>query len=606
MTPNLSVDEIVQRAVALGLLTSDQLQDVWVSLGTQNVEPATLMQALQRQGHLTKYQADRLASGETTGFYYGKYRVLYAAGAGTFARVFRAVDSETGKIAAVKVLRNRFSSDPEAVSLFEREAELGMQLRHPNIVSIYGVFSEQNSHYMVMDFIEGQTLRQYVNVHKKIEYKIATRITTDICTGLDYAFKRAHLHRDMKLTNVLVSSSGKALLLDFGLAADANDKGDQKNQRAIDYAVLERSTGVRRDDKRSDIYFLGAMFYQMLSGVAPLGESKDRSKRLNKDRFYAVKPLRQVAPRVPAPLDFIVDKAMSLDPEKRYQSPAAMLADLELAVRKLEELGTTEAKTSEEDRASVSSLSLVHNAKKSSERPVVCVVESNAELQDSFRTSLKNAGYRALVFTTAERVIERFAGTDAKVDCVLFNAQSLGANAVRGFNAMAKNEQTKDVPAILLLQETQVKWAAKALRTKWRVAVGMPITMKRILEVIRKLISDRKARLEEENPPAPPAEPVSKPEPDNEPAPADAVGDAEIPAAEPRNAEPKPAPHTGEDSFDQAFDTEADRFAEVLDANLTPPQKAAEPAPAKQDELTLYPDDEEFFFDYIDDRDLSF
>ena len=151
----LSVDEIAQRALALEILTPTQLEDVWNALGTQNVELDQFLATLLRQGHLTKYQADRLAKGESTGFFYGDYKVLYSAGAGTFARVFRAVNTKTGKTAAVKVLRSRYSDDPEAVDNFRREAEVGMELHHPNIVRIYDYFSDKKTHYIVMDFIEG-------------------------------------------------------------------------------------------------------------------------------------------------------------------------------------------------------------------------------------------------------------------------------------------------------------------------------------------------------------------------------------------------------------------------------------------------------------------
>ncbi len=488
---DFSVDEIVQKALTLEILTQNQLQDIWTSFGTRNIDGDAFIQALLRQGQLTKYQVDRLVAGETTGFYYGDYKVLYPVGAGTFARVYRTVNVKTGKVAAVKVLRNRFSSDQEAVDLFVREAELGMQLRHPNIVGVYEVNSYQNAHYMVMDFIEGQTLRNYMNAHKKVEYKIATRITTDICQGLDYAFKRGHLHRDLKPTNALLSSAGRTVLLDFGLAADT-DESDQKNQRAIDYAALERSTGVRRDDKRSDIYFLGTMFYQMLTGVAPLGEIKERAKRLNKSRFLGVKPISEFDRSVPYVLAFIVEKAMQLDPEKRYQSPGAMLVDLEVAVKKLEEGGGTADEVRGNRIASPSSMSLVNAAKKNSDVATVSVIEADPNMQNVFRESLKRAGYRVLVFSTVERAIERFQDPDANVACVLFNAQSLGKMAVLGFNQLARTPLTEEIPAILLLDENQVKWAAKAERARHRVAVGMPITMKRLQEVIRKLLSDRK------------------------------------------------------------------------------------------------------------------
>ena len=633
----LSVDEIAQRALALEILSPAQLEDVWNALGTQNVERNQFLTALLRQGHLTKYQVDRLAKGESTGFFYGEYKVLYSAGAGTFARVFRAVNSKTGKTAAVKVLRSRYSNDPEAVSNFRREAEVGMQLHHPNIVRIYDYFSEKDTHYIVMDFIEGQTLRQYINVHKKVEYKIATRIAADICTGLDYAFKRAHLHRDMKMTNVLIASSGKALLLDFGLAAETDTKAEQKNQRAIEYAALERSTGVRRDDKRSDIYFLGAMFYQMLSGIPPLGDIKERAQRLNKDRFFNVKPIRQVMPRIPAQLSHIVEKSMSLDPAKRYQSPGEMLADLTIAQKKLETLGTDEAA----EAASAASAAYVPQAKKSADQAVVCVVESNGNLQDSFRNSLKNAGYRALIFSNLERLFDRLNDSQQRIDCILFNAQSIGKQAVLAFNELAKIAAAVEIPAILLLDENQRKWEAKAAKSHWHKTVNMPITMARILYIIDKMLTEKRdqKKPEEQLPPRPVSPSfdstpslMSVEPPAETPSPAPAAAKAAPAAEEPqsqRDETPSSPPVPAADplsaaldeldkiaipdavaplpkdlSFDQVLEENADAMTEALDGRLVEPSRPA-PAPSEPGQVGLYPEDEEFFFDYIDDRDLK-
>ena len=632
----LSVDEIAQRALALEILSPAQLEDVWNALGTQNVERDQFLAALLRQGHLTKYQVDRLAKGESTGFFYGDYKVLYSAGAGTFARVFRAVNIKTGKTAAVKVLRSRYSDDPEAVSNFRKEAEVGMQLHHPNIVRIYDYFSEKKTHYIVMDFVEGQTLRQYINVHKKIEYKIATRIAADICTGLDYAFKRAHLHRDMKMTNVLIASNGTALLLDFGLAAEADAKADQKNQRAIEYAALERSTGVRRDDKRSDIYFLGAMFYQMLSGIPPLGDIKERAQRLNKDRFFNVKPIRQVMPRIPAQLSYIVEKSMSLDPTKRYQSPGEMLTDLSAALKKLEKLGTDEAA----EAASASAAVQAPQAKKSADQEVVCVVESNGNLQDSFRDSLKGVGYRALIFSNLDRLFDRLNDSQQRIDCILLNAQSLGKQAVLAFNELAKISAATEIPALLLLDENQRKWEAKTARTRWHKTVGMPITMARILYIIGRMLAEKKSQKkpEEQLPPrtaspsfdstpnlmnAEAAEPQKKKAPAAAETPAAA---GKTPAPPKKESLPSPsesfddlsaamdeldniaipdavAPQAKTPPFDQVLDQNADALAKTLEGALAEPSR---PAPSSSDpgEADPYPEDEEFFFDYIDDRDL--
>lgn len=476
---DLTVEDLKQRLLSLDLLDMGKIRDVENSFGTQNFTPAQFLQSLQRFGYLTKYQAERLQSGESGGFYYGDYRIQYMVGSGSFARVFRCVHKSSGKVVAVKVLRSRFRDDKTAIEEFEREAELGHELRHPNIAAVYEWSSTKYDHYMVMDFIEGRTLRQEVDAQKngRVEPKRATRIVTDVCSALDYAMKRGYQHRDMKLSNIMLSSSGKAVLLDFGLLADENS--DAKTQRAIEYAALERTTRVRRDDKRSDLYFLGGIYYQLLTGIAPLGEIKERAKRLDSSRFKNVKPIREVAPYVPRVVAFIVDKAMKLDPAERYQSPGAMLADLEIAAKKLES-GAVDEEIKE------GSLAQAH--KKSAQNlPTVLIVEANPDLQNTFRQAFKNAGFRVLILSDASRALERLEEPESAICAVMFNAQSLGSNAVVGFNQMAESPLTKDIPAVLLLDENQVKWAAKAKRSKTRLAVGMPITMKRLILVVMKL-----------------------------------------------------------------------------------------------------------------------
>src|SRR5690606_11233566 len=159
------------------------------------------------------------------------------------------------------------------------------------------------------------------------------RLAPDICRGLDYAFQRGVTHRDLKASNVLVSSMGQAKLVDFGLAAadpDASDAELEKieNPRTIDYAALERATGVRKDDTRSDIFFLGCIYYQMLCGRTALEETRDRSTRLSRTRLESIVPVAQVNPDLPAEVIAVVNKSLQLDPMLRYQTPGEMLADL--------------------------------------------------------------------------------------------------------------------------------------------------------------------------------------------------------------------------------------------------------------------------------------
>ncbi|MCC6508540.1 MAG: serine/threonine protein kinase, partial [Pirellulaceae bacterium] len=282
-------EQLSQFLVQVGLLEPMQVSQAWSEVGKVDGSCDDLLRVLQRKQLLTNLQVDRILKGELSGYFYGQYKVLYLIGAGTFARVYRSVHRETGRIAAVKVLRKRHRAEPSQVEQFMREAKVGIQLRHPNIVAIYEVDPDPRNPYMVMEFVEGQTLRELVKIRGKIDPLTSLRLIADVANGLAYAGNYGITHRDMKLSNVLVTSQGKGKLVDFGLAALADTSNEEAladcpNARAIDYAALERGTGVRKDDSRSDLYFLGCMLYHCLSGESPLTETRDRMARLNVSR----------------------------------------------------------------------------------------------------------------------------------------------------------------------------------------------------------------------------------------------------------------------------------------------------------------------------------
>ena len=164
-----------------------------------------------------------------TGFFYGDYKVLYCVGAGTFARVFRAVHRKTGKMYAVKVLRSSLSnpkandaktgrSNKPVHRAFRREGEFGMKLKHPNIVEIHEVYSHGVTHYIVMDFVEGRNLREFYRARRRFDPLEAADIMEGVMAGLNYALQQGITHRDLKMSNVLLSSDGEPKLVDFGLA----------------------------------------------------------------------------------------------------------------------------------------------------------------------------------------------------------------------------------------------------------------------------------------------------------------------------------------------------------------------------------------------------
>ena len=151
---------LTQRAIDLELATSEQIDRFWGELRTSDIKLEDVKNLLLRKGILTNFQLDRMCTGERLGFYYGPYRVLYIIGAGTFARVFRCVHRDTGRVVAVKVLRRRHRDQVASIEQFLREGRMGLQLRHPNIVTIYEIENDARAPYLVMEFVEGETLRE--------------------------------------------------------------------------------------------------------------------------------------------------------------------------------------------------------------------------------------------------------------------------------------------------------------------------------------------------------------------------------------------------------------------------------------------------------------
>jgi serine/threonine-protein kinase len=299
----------------------------------------------------------------------------------------------------------------------------------------------------------------------------------------------------LKLTNILVSSKGQAKLVDFGLAAtDANvadDKlGDAASARTIDYAGLERATGVRKDDQRSDIYFLGVIFYHLLAGHSPLAETRDRIQRLSKTRYVDVVPIQEAEPTMPRVVAAVVSQAMQIEPDKRYQTPAQMLVDLNIAAERLAAGDDQAGEHADAARWQADRERLATALASDSQRHGLMVVESNVKMQDVFRQELKRAGYRVLVIGDPRRALERFQDDKKPAEVVLFSTGQIGEPALEAFRQFASDEQTRNLPAILLLAAEHRAWAKQVqeIVAPHRVVLQMPIKLSQLLEVMSKMV----------------------------------------------------------------------------------------------------------------------
>lgn len=485
-----TAEELASRAEELQLLAPGDLHDVWAELGGRNVPIEALGSALLRRELLTSYQLERLLRGDRQGFFYGSAKILYQVGAGSFARVYRARHVDTGATIAVKVLRSRYSADPDKCKAFRREGEMGRLLRHPNIVAIEDVGQQNNTSYITMEFVEGQTLRELVRIRGAVDVPRALDILAQLLAGLEYAHRRGLTHRDLKASNVLVSATGVAKLVDFGLAgvdAETGDKslGKMEQPRTIDYATLENLAGMKDDSLRSDIFFLGTIAYLTLAGKSALKESRDRAERGNPRRFTSIEPLQAAAPTVPRDVVDVVARMIALDPMERWQTAA----DARRAVEPLQAKyagGEAAAAAGAAPAAAVAGA-----AHKAATRGTLMVVETGEKSQQALRHLFAGLGYRVLMTENPERALGRFSTTPLPADCLVVSAQALGDTAVEAFNKLSTDPFFSVVPAILLVGPRQRDLAARALVDERRKTLEAPVKGPEITALIDTLVKTK-------------------------------------------------------------------------------------------------------------------
>jgi serine/threonine protein kinase len=489
----LNAEQFVQRLIECRLLEQKQADEVLSTFGAQEVTIDAIKRELIQRELLTNWQIQRIEDGHRRGFYYGNWKVQYLVGSGTFARVYRAVNIKTGDVKAVKVLRSRYSADLDTQERFLREARTVMGLRHPNVVPIHEVDVEHGRTYMVMDFIEGQNVRDFVRVHGKLKLLTALNIARDVAAGLDYAAQKGITHRDLKLSNILLASTGRACLVDFGLAVVDKAMSDSQDfsPRSVDYAGLEKATGVGRDDKRSDMFFLGCVLYHMLSGRSPLLETRERIRRMSAERFRTIEPITNFV-QLPHRVVIFVRHAMELDPAKRIQSPVEALRDLDNLITAVK---TGDVAQYSDDLVEKDSATYAERTRKHSEGigRTLMLIEPKIDVQNQLRDRLKKLGYRVLIISDPRRAIARFEDLDQAekdpADCVIFSIANLGTTGWESFHRFTTLARSKKVPAILMVSQQQLDTLHHDILNAHRVLVQVPAKFREIRLALRGLLN---------------------------------------------------------------------------------------------------------------------
>ena len=258
-----------------------------------------------------------------------RYEILERIGTGGMAIVYKAKCHRLNRLVAIKILKSDLAQNEEFRRRFNAESQAVAQLSHPNIVSVYDVSRGGDMEYIVMELIDGITLKQYMEKRGQLNWRESLHFITQIMRGLSHAHSRGIIHRDIKPQNIMVLRDGSVKVADFGIAclADSAQTLTQEALGSVHYISPEQARG-DRPDARSDIYSSGVVLYEMLTGRLPFEGESAGSVAIQHLSSIPLAP-REINPDIPEQLELICMKAMAPDLEHRYQSADAMIADLE-------------------------------------------------------------------------------------------------------------------------------------------------------------------------------------------------------------------------------------------------------------------------------------
>ena len=258
-----------------------------------------------------------------------RYEILEVIGTGGMAVVYKAMCHRLNRYVAVKILRDELANDEEFRKRFQTEAQAVAMLSHPNIVSVYDVSHSDGVEYIVMELIEGVTLMQYMKKKGALGWKEALHFAVQISKALEHAQEKGIVHRDIKPQNIMILKDGTIKVADFGIAAleSAQEKKSDQTVGSVHYIAPEQARG-EQPDPRSDIYSLGVVMYEMLTGKMPYDGDTAEQVAMKHITGHPVPP-QELNPDIPEELAAITLKAMNSDINARYQSASELLRDLE-------------------------------------------------------------------------------------------------------------------------------------------------------------------------------------------------------------------------------------------------------------------------------------
>ncbi len=320
-----------------GLLDVQSLTACWDAIplekrdAVEHLDRRLARQAVQ-QNLLTLWQAQQLLAGRTSGFRVDRYLLLELIGQGGMGRVYLARDTRLNRRVALKILAPERMNNSRAVERFKREARVGAQLQHENLVRIYDFGQANGRFFLVMEYIEGKTIGALITAQGPMPAPTAARLTWQIALGLEHAHRKGLIHRDVNPYNVLVTHEGIAKLADLGLAIDlAEDERVTREGATVgtfDYVAPEQARHSHAADIRSDIYSLGCTLYHMVAGQVPF-PSPSLPEKLFAHQALEPTPLNQLIPNIPTDFVEVVQRMMRKLPDERYATPLQVAQALE-------------------------------------------------------------------------------------------------------------------------------------------------------------------------------------------------------------------------------------------------------------------------------------
>ena len=332
----LKASRFYQLALQSGLIDEVGLTACFELIPPEKRTADAIDRRLARQaistGKLTLWQAQQILGGRSTGFKIDKYVLLDLLGRGGMGRVYLAKDVRLHRMVALKILSLERMNNPRAIARFQREAKVGAQLQHENLVRVYDEGESGGIRYLVMEYIEGKNVGQLIGELGSIPWPTAARLGRQIALGLEHARLKELIHRDVNPCNILVTHDGTAKLTDLGLAIDLNDQDNVTRDGAtvgtFDYVSPEQARHSRSVDTRADIYSLGCTIYHMVAGRVPFPVAS-LPEKLYAHQLHDPDPLTELVPGVPEGLAEVVRKMMRKHAEERYQTPLEVAQALE-------------------------------------------------------------------------------------------------------------------------------------------------------------------------------------------------------------------------------------------------------------------------------------